>query len=118
MLLETVPAPSQNPKSQVPTHPSPCNSLIRPTSQSLQPLPQTLPPTQKPKALGPSWCQGGLTGAIVSLPKPVYNEPAPCLPPKSHIGQMQNQELSIYPHRDLLTTGPLKNGHSQTKLHV
>lgn len=118
MLLETVPAPSQNPKSQVPTHPSPCNSLIYPTSQSLQPLPQTLPPTQKPKALGSSCCQGGLTGAIVSLPKPAYNEPAPRLPPKSHIGQMPNQELSIYPHRDLLTAGPLKNGHSQTKLHV
>lgn len=73
MLLESAPAPSQNPQSQVPTHPSPCNSLIRPTSQSLQPSPQSMLPSQKPKALGPSWCQGGLAGAIVSLPKPLYN---------------------------------------------
>lgn len=108
MLPETAPAPSQNLRSQVPTHLSPCNSITCLTSQSPQSLPKTFPPSQKPKPLGPSWCRGGLAGAIVSLPKPLYNKPAPCMPPKAHIGQMPNEELSIYSHRDLLTRGPLK----------
>jgi len=65
--------PARNPQSQVPTHPSLCNSLIHPTSQSLQPSPQSMLPYQNPKALGPSWCQGVPADAIVSLPKPPYN---------------------------------------------
>lgn len=91
-------------------HPLAIPSSVPPLSHSSHRTSQCfsspLLPKKNPTALCPIWCQRGLAGAIVSLPKPLYNT-AINLPPRCLLcltqSRCQHRAVHVHSHRDLLT---------------